>query len=459
MVEVEYFREQVRQFVQSKRWIVAMDAAVPATAMALQLLELGAERVLAIGTSRGTGELGEHERLNTLVLNARSSGMMETIRHAESLLSALPPEAQREVDAFDPERTAMVVRALFSTGEPVGGRATFGARPPDWLALEDKTRIDSFWDAAGIRRAASQVIALNDDNLLSVSRQLDAGAGCVWAADNRDGWHGGGQFLRIVQTAEHAERAKRFLATAADRVRIMPMLEGTPCSIHGIVWNGAVVALRPCEMVVFRVPAEQRFAYGAASTFWLPSDDAARQMREVALKAGRHLFSEVGFRGCFTVDGVLTTNGFLPTELNPRYGAALANLRAGVEGLPLYYLHLAMVEGLDLDYRINELEELIVTTSLSNPRGRSFQLIPHQVTPRDAYLRCDSNGSHFDPEQYHFHVQLGPAASGAVLMLHANPKTIEMGPTLAPRVAQAFAFLKREWKLPIPDLQSAPSLP
>ncbi|HWB72073.1 MAG TPA: hypothetical protein VG452_07635 [Egibacteraceae bacterium] len=57
-----------------------------------------------------------------------------------------------------------------------------------------------------------------------------------------------------------------------------------------------------------------------------------------------------GLPGVFTVDGVMTAEGFRPTELNPRFGAAIA-LMARATGLPLYLLHLASVHRPDLDWR------------------------------------------------------------------------------------------------------------
>ena len=50
------------------------------------------------------------------------------------------------------------------------------------------------------------------------------------------------------------------------------------------------------------------------------------QMRAIARRAGERLRAEVDYRGAFTVDGVLTGDGFLPTELNPRNGAGLATM-------------------------------------------------------------------------------------------------------------------------------------
>lgn len=74
--------------------------------------------------------------------------------------------------------------------------------------------------------------------------------------------------MRWVRTAEQAAEAATFFALRCDQVRVMPFLEGIPCSIHGIVLPDGVLAVRPCEMVVLRRPGEATFHYAQAATFW-----------------------------------------------------------------------------------------------------------------------------------------------------------------------------------------------
>ena len=56
-------------------------------------------------------------------------------------------------------------------------------------------------------------------------------------------------------------------------------------------------------------------------------------MRALARRVGAALRDQVGFRGSFSIDGVLAEEGFLPTELNPRLGAGM-NTLAGALGDP-----------------------------------------------------------------------------------------------------------------------------
>src|SRR5688500_774017 len=118
----------------------------------------------------------------------------------------------------------------------------------------------------------------------------------------------------------------------------MPFLEGIPCSIHGIVFADHVAAIRPVEMITLRRPPDHpdgAFFYTGCSTYFDPPLATRVAMREIARATGALLRTEVDFRGAFTVDGVATARGFIPTELNPRSGAGLNVMLRGLPDLPL----------------------------------------------------------------------------------------------------------------------------
>ena len=64
------------------------------------------------------------------------------------------------VDAFDLHGQARAIRTTISRGRPVAGRACWGRRQDAWQALEGKTVVDAAWDAAGVARAPSDVVAV-----------------------------------------------------------------------------------------------------------------------------------------------------------------------------------------------------------------------------------------------------------------------------------------------------------
>ena len=138
----------------------------------------------------------------------------------------------------------------------------------------------------------------------------------------------------------------------------MPFLEGVPCSIHGIVLPDGVAVLRPVEMVTLRRGYE--FSYAGCATYWDPDPVAREQMRTVARNAGDRLREEVDFRGTFTVDGVVTSDGFWPTELNPRFGAGIMTIARGT-GIPMVLVNDLIVGGHDIGRTARALEADVVT--------------------------------------------------------------------------------------------------
>ena len=168
--------------------------------------------------------------------------------------------------------------------------------------MEDKVVVDAFWDRAGVDRQPSRVVPL--DETARVASEVDRGDGTVWAADAREGFHGGATQTYWVRDDASLARALEGLRPVCDSVRVMPFLEGIPCSIHGIVLPDGVAVLRPVEMVTLR--REHDFVYAGCATYWDPEPAVREQMRAVArLRWAARLRDEVDFRGTFTVDGVV----------------------------------------------------------------------------------------------------------------------------------------------------------
>jgi hypothetical protein len=155
----------------------------------------------------------------------------------------------------------------------------------------------------------------------------------------------------------------------------MPCLEGIPCSIHGIVFPDHVVALRPVEMVVHRRPVAPRFRYAGCATWWDPPTEDRDEMRAIARRVGAQLRDEVDFRGAFTVDGVLSADGFLPTELNPRMGAGLNTMMTSISELPLQLVLDALVGEIALDLRPVELEATILAAADATRSGGTWTTV------------------------------------------------------------------------------------
>lgn len=455
-----YYKELIRSVVSGRRWIVARHLLSVGARMAELLERLGASSTFAVAAHRGGGAI--QPGLAHTLLHLSSQSLMEGMRAADAAFEDLPREARAAVDAFDPSGQARVVRDLLSSAAPVAGRATYGGRRASWMALEDKTVIDEFWDRAGVPRAPARVVELAfEDALVRADGELDQGLGTVWVGDNRSGVHGAASLLRWVRGEQQALEARNFLAQSCDRVRIMPFLEGIPCSVHGIVFDAFEAALRPCEMLVLRQPSSSRLSYASADTFWDPPPSDRRFMRQMARRVGQALRESVGYRGFFTLDGVMTQQGFLPTELNPRFGAAVEVMAQGISELPLYLMHLALVEGEDLDWRPAHLEAMILERADDHRGGKVGTVLPgvdaapfaEDLVVDHGVLRLAAPGETVDA-----HLSVGPSTGGSYVQLDPVRERTAVGPSLGPLAVATLAYLRTRVGLDLPDFQAAADL-
>jgi hypothetical protein len=456
---VEHYRKQLGSVFEGRKTVLVGGPVAFLTPLARELRRLGAERPFIIGSSLGTGELPNEEDADWLSLELRASNSLEAIRAYENQLTHLPEEVRQRLDTYDPKRAAIAVGAIVLGDVPqVGGRPRYGARPRSWAALEDKVGIDAFWDNLGIERPPSRVARTVASELRDATGALDQGAGTVWAGDAREGVHGGAEGLRWVRSADDAREALGFFATRCDRVRVTPFLEGIPCSIHGMVLPDGVAVFRPVEMVTLRRVNSNRFLYAGAATFWDPPPEDREKMREIARETARALAERVGFRGTFCVDGVLTERGFLPTELNPRIGVGLSLLERATAGLPLVLLGLSAQAGQNLDYRPDELEELVVDAADRNRTGGAWSVLTEKPPASGDYALVDDAGSYRqarDGEQKHAELVIGASDLGSMVRFTPVPEFVPEGQSIAPRAVSAFALAERAFGVRFGHLEHA----
>jgi hypothetical protein len=105
------------------------------------------------------------------------------------------------------------------------------------------------------------------------------------------------------------------------------------------------------------------------------------------------LRTEVDFSGAFTIDGVVTARGFLPTELNPRSGAGLNVMLRALPDLPLQLLLDALVGGVDLDYDSLELERDLVVAADATRSGGTWRAFPDPRSKAIDERRLDYDGA------------------------------------------------------------------
>jgi hypothetical protein len=264
-----------------------------------------------------------------------------------------------------------------------------------------------------------------------------------------------------VRGEEDAAEAARFLADRCDRARVMPFLEGIPCSIHGMVFPDGVAAFRPVEMVTLRQPGSSRLRYAGAATFWDPPTADREVMRDLARRVGDGLRERVGYRGAFTVDGVLTADGFLPTELNPRLGAGLSVMTRDLPELPVPLLDRALIEGEALAYRAGDLERQVLEIADLSRAGGAWTVTRRgpeaaganeevAVVFEDGACRVAGDGRPPDGT-----LTFGPSGVGGFVRLSLDPERVAAGPPVAPLAVAAFALADERFGAGIGPLEPA----
>lgn len=460
-MDVTYWQSLLDAIYRGQRLIITSTALAPAHQTAMRLEEFGAT-TLCVVASRGThapdDEACSHPPIVVDELVDRPAppahDTMDSVRHVLAMLADLPDEAIARINAFDPERKARCIGPIFDDGAPFCERPKFGARPATWQALEDKTIIDALWQKVGIPHASYRIVAFDADALTTAHRELGSeNQGSVFAVDNGNGFHGGASGTQWIQEPSHIDEfMEHFAHDGIKQVRVMPFLEGIPCSIHGIVFPDEIITLRPCEMIIFRAPGTRRFYYAGSATYWEPDVSVRDAMRQYAKQAGEHLRVHHDYRGAFTIDGVLTaTHGFLPTELNPRFGAALGYIGAGVPDLSLLLLNLAVVEGARVDWRATHLERTLRDAADTTPRGSLGINVPQRPSHMWSMML------HRDPEhglriaghdqEEHAKLGFGPVGAGGYLRISPTHEHLPGNGSFAPMALEMLRFARQMFGL------------
>jgi hypothetical protein len=238
-------RDRLRAMFAGRPVIVAGGPLVGVARSVPELTALTGRLPFLLANGVGTGAAPEPHTAVVHLLPTTPGDMMTAMRGMFAMLADLPQDALDALDAWDPGREAQVLAGWFYTGRELAGRPVLDGRPREWELLEDKTIVDALWDDIGVTRAPARVVAASYDVLTATAHELDRGVGTVWSGDAREGFNGGAEYVRWVRTPAQARSAGEFFAAHCDVVRVMPFLEGVPCSIHGVVFPDGVAALRP----------------------------------------------------------------------------------------------------------------------------------------------------------------------------------------------------------------------
>ncbi len=447
---MEKLRSRLTEVYGNRRWVIAAQAAVAATGIHEQLTGWDSE-TLIIASNAGTGELPD-----TSIEYTGSGGLtiLDSIREFYDSVVDPDPEVLDAVDRFDPERSARVITEPHATAPFMLSRRTFGVRKPEWSAWEDKMRVDSLWEKLGIDHAPYLIVDIDDAP--AAAEELATESGTVWVADNTGGWHGGGELVRWARDRDQYGDLSQWFRARSTRVRIMPFLEGLPCSIHGWVTATGIATFLPVEILILRHGDGPGFEYAGVATVWQAPEAATASMRRSARLVGERLREADGYLGPFGIDGVLTVDGFRPTELNPRMSAG-AGIQLGDVDLPLGLLMRAEIEGLvEVDHRWLEESAL---------GGREptlhFGKMVTEIVRDTIWVGYGSAGELVTTPEQNLalgKIEAGPSATGSYIMGDFDTAKLPDGISVGPIVADAMNLASDTWNLSLPRLVAAPSL-
>ncbi|MFI9811218.1 hypothetical protein [Saccharothrix variisporea] len=241
------------------------------------------------------------------------------------------PEVAAWLDDVDPARELVVLGNQYASITAFCGRTAHGRRRPEWGQWEDKVRVERLWRATGVASPDHVVGPPGDSALRAAAAHLFGEWGVVVARDSSRGFWGGSRGLTWVRHPADLNTCLDGLRDLADRVRIAGFVPGVPCSVIGLVLRDGVAVFDPIEIVTLCDPERSELLFCGTSTWWRPDDGIARDIREAARRAGERLAAVVGFRGMFSVDGIVSGGRFLATELNPRLSGGLGLAEAWPE--------------------------------------------------------------------------------------------------------------------------------
>ncbi len=449
-----------------RKVIVSLDLLAAMTGKVALLQQWGAKRPLLLADGRGSGPVPSEDDAEIVLLPEPSfPSLTEQVRARMRPAEQLTPEVVAAVEAYDPTGSAVWWVSPVGLNEPMLGRPVLGGRPAAQAALEDKLIVDDLVEKVGGPRPASMIVPASYDELMRATRRVieESGRGqVVWAGDNRGGTNGGGDYVRLISSTQQARSAAEFYAERCDRVRVSEFLEGVPCSIHGIVLPDGVITLRPVELVNMLDHHNGRFLYGGLGTTWDPPAEDRSEMRELARALGRRLQHDLGFRGAFGIDGVLTRGGFRVTELNPRFSGGLTRLQRAAPDVELELVHLNALIARDVGRAAAELEADALQ-SLDQHRFVDLMALSSQrvmTEHTDVLVKAGDGRLELAETEDTIigSVVAGPSAVGTFFRLVVPDEVLGFGQRAAQLGLLLHEFANRVWDTDFPVAQMAPDV-
>jgi hypothetical protein len=167
--------------------------------------------------------------------------------------------------------------------------------------------------------------------------------------------------------------------------------------------------------------------YGGLGTTWDPPDRDRDEMRELARRTGEHLRAVAGYAGAFGIDGVLTHEGFRPTELNARMSGGIATIARVVDAPLFTLLQYNLLAGRDPGVDAASVEAWALPLMDGTRVSKPIAMSPRQVgaDPFDVHVTWDGSAFARSWSETGWSVSLGPNPSGTYCRVNPPPGALD----------------------------------
>jgi hypothetical protein len=181
-------------------------------------------------------------------------------------------------------------------------------------------------------------------------------------------------------------------------------------------------------------------------------------MRDLVRRTGECLRAKVGYRGAFGIDGILTADGFRPTELNSRFSGGLAALARSVDGAAFNLLQLNLVVDRDPGVSTEALEAWAVPAMDAAPFCKAIAVSSDRVAAEPVEIPVAWDGTALarrnDPTGWS--VSVGPNPAGTYCKLTTPPDAVVR--RVADLNVALMRFLDSELGTSFGDVSGAPEV-
>ena len=204
--------------------------------------------------------------------------------------------------------------------------------------------------------------------------------------------------------------------------------------------------------------ARRRFLFGGLGTTWDPPRADREQMRDLVRRTGEHLRGRVGYRGGFGIDGVLTAEGFRPTELNPRYSGGLVTLGHLLDAGVFQLLQLNLVAGRDPGVTVAELEAWVLPALDLARTAQPKAVVQRTLVEERTTIRATWDGRRLRPDDAgELEVLVAPMPSGTFVKVDADG-LLGAGERVGPLNVALLRLLDAELDAGIGPVEAAPDV-